>query len=69
MTATDTHRPAPTSGSGERRVLFRHGLGVDVVVLPATVASTLPPELDDVLRCGFRPGRAEILEHLDAFTA
>jgi hypothetical protein len=63
-TATATNRPA-----GERHVLFRHGLGVDVVVLPARLTPALPPELDDVLRCGFSPGRVEMLEHLDAFKA
>jgi hypothetical protein len=62
------------SSFGERRVLFSHGHGVDVVILPAMVASALPPELDDALRCGFSPGRrhradrVEMLGRCDAFT-
>jgi aminoglycoside 6-adenylyltransferase len=38
----------------ERRVLFRDGLEVDFAILPATIATALPPELDDVLRRGYR---------------
>jgi aminoglycoside 6-adenylyltransferase len=45
--------PTAVGGFKERRVLFRDGLEVDFSILPASVATALPPEAHAVLARGF----------------
>jgi aminoglycoside 6-adenylyltransferase len=50
----------------ERRVLFRSGLEVDVSVLPAALATEIPPETAPILARGFRVLYGEIGEPPEA---
>ena len=54
--------PTAVGGFEERRVLFRDGLEVDFAIVPAGVASEIPPEADAVFARGFRVLHADGVE-------